>query len=130
VLRYLGQPFSAATASELVAASGLTIDDIIARAHAGDKKAIGAIESTARFLGAGMAVIVNTLSPGQICVGGEIIEAWDIIAPIIRRTIADRALTDAAAATPVVPEKSPSEARLRGATTLVAAPRYAAPKIA
>ena len=116
--------------SDLVATSGLTIDDIIARAHAGDVKAVGAIEATARFLGAGMAVIVNTLSPGHICVGGEIIEAWDIIAPIIRETVAERALTDAAAATPVVPEKAPSEARLRGATTLVAAPRFAAPKIA
>jgi predicted NBD/HSP70 family sugar kinase len=130
VLRYLGQPFSPVTASDLVAQSGLTIDDIIARAHAGDRKAIAAIEATAQFLATGIAVIVNTLSPGQICVGGEIIEAWDIIAPIIRKTIAERALTDAAAVTPVVPEKNPSEARLRGATTLVAAPRYAAPKIA
>jgi predicted NBD/HSP70 family sugar kinase len=130
VLRYLGQPFSAATAAELVASSGITIDDVIARAHAGDRKAISAIEATAHFLGTGIAVIVNTLSPGQICVGGEIIEAWDIIAPIIRKIVAERALTDSAAATPVVPEKAPSEARLRGATTLVAAPRYAAPKIA
>ncbi len=130
VLRYLGQPFSPATAAGLVESSGVTIDDIIARAHAGERKAIATIEATAHFLGSGIAIIVNTLSPGQICVGGEIIEAWDIVGPIIRKTVAERALTDAAAATPVVPEKSPSEARLRGATTLVAAPSYAAPKIA
>jgi N-acetylglucosamine repressor len=130
VVRYLGQPFSPETAAELVETSGLTIDDIIARAHAGDAKAVAAIEETAHYLATGIAVIVNTLSPGQICVGGEIIEAWGIIAPIIRKVVAERALTDAAAATPVVPEKAPSEARLRGATTLVAAPRFAAPKIA
>src|SRR4051812_21218252 len=94
VLRYLGHPFSAETAADLVATSGLTIDDIIARAHAGDAKAVSAIETTAGHLASGIAVIVNTLSPGMICVGGEIIEAWDIIAPIIRKTVADRALTD------------------------------------
>ncbi len=130
VMRYLGQPFAAPTARGIVEASGLNIDDVIARAHAGDAKAIAAIEATARYLGAGLAVIVNTLSPAQICIGGEIIEAWDIIAPSLRKTIAERALTDVAAATPVVPEKAPSQARLRGATTLVAAPRFAAPNIA
>ncbi len=129
-MRYLGQPFAAPTARGIVEASGLNIDDVIARAHAGDAKAIAAIEATARYLGAGLAVIVNTLSPAQICIGGEIIEAWDIIAPSIRKIIAERALTDVAAATPVVPEKAPSQARLRGATTLVAAPRFAAPNIA
>ena len=130
IVRYLGQAFSAATASAIVAASGLTMDDIIARAHSGDAKAVKAIEETARHLGAGLAVIVNTLSPAQICIGGEIIEAWDIIAPVIRAVIAERALTDIASQTPIVAEKSPSQARLRGATTLVAAPRFAAPKIA
>ena len=130
IIRYLGQTFSAATASAIVAASGLTMDDIIARAHSGDAKAIRAIEETAQHLGAGLAVIVNTLSPAQICIGGEIIEAWDIIAPVIRSVIAQRALTDIASQTPIVAEKSPSQARLRGATTLVAAPRFAAPKIA
>ncbi len=120
----------APTARSIIEASGLTIDDVIARANTGDKKAIAAIESTARYLGDGIAVIVNTLSPAQICIGGEIIEAWGLIAPIIRDTIARRALTDNAAATPIVPEKAPSQARLRGATTLVAAPKFAAPQIA
>ena len=130
VTRYLGQPFSPATARSIVQSSGLTIDDVIARAHAGDDKAVAAIEATARYLGAGLAVIVNTLSPAQICIGGEITEAWDLIAPIMRKTISERALTDVASVTPIVPEKAPSQARLRGATTLVAAPRFAAPKIA
>ncbi|MDB4889639.1 MAG: hypothetical protein JWL61_1494 [Gemmatimonadetes bacterium] len=128
--RYLGQPFSPATARGIVEASGLTIDDVIARSRLGDARARSAIDETARHLGAGLAVIINTLSPAQICVGGEITEAWVEIEPTIRGVIAARALTDIAAATPVFPEKTPSQARLRGATTLVAAPRFAAPKIA
>jgi predicted NBD/HSP70 family sugar kinase len=130
VVRYLGQDFSPATARSIVDSSGLTIDDVIARARSGDARARSAVHETAEHLGAGLSVIVNTLSPAQICVGGEIAEAWDEIEPILRRVISARALTDNAAATAVYPEESPSQARLRGATALVAAPRFAAPSIA
>jgi predicted NBD/HSP70 family sugar kinase len=130
VVRYLGKEFSPGTARKYVQASGLTIADVIARARGGDKKAVGALEETARYLGVGLSVIVNTLSPSLICVGGEIAEAWGMLEPIIRKTIAARALTDNAAITPVIPEMATSEARLRGATVLVAAPLFAAPSIA
>jgi hypothetical protein len=48
------------------------------------------------------------------------------MAPIIREEIAKRALTLAAAATPIVPDSAPAEYRLRGAVALVTAPGYAA----
>jgi predicted NBD/HSP70 family sugar kinase len=89
-----------------------------------------ALEATARYLGAGLAVIINTLSPAEIFVGGEIAEAWDQIAPTIRRVIGERALTEGSAETPIVPEAASGYPRLRGATALVAAPLYAAPRIA
>jgi N-acetylglucosamine repressor len=130
VVRYLGQPFSPATARSLVASSGLSITDVIARMRSGDQRAAFAVMETARHLGAALAVIIKALSPAQICVGGEITEAWEEIEPMLVRAIADRALTDSAAATPVYPEKATAQARLRGATALVAAPRFAAPKIA
>jgi hypothetical protein len=75
-------------------------------------------------------VIVNTLNPAQIFVGGEITEAWEPLAPIITGVIRERALTPLAAATPVVPEPASSYPRLRGATALVAAPVFAAPQVA
>jgi predicted NBD/HSP70 family sugar kinase len=130
VVRYLGQPFSPATARSLVASSGLSITDVIARMRSGDQRAEFAVMETARHLGAALAVIIKALSPAQICVGGEITEAWEEIEPVLVRAIADRALTDSAAATPVYPEKATAQARLRGATALVAAPRFAAPAIA
>jgi N-acetylglucosamine repressor len=130
MVRYLGRKFSPATARGIVEASGISVADVIMRSRSGDGRATRAIEETARHLGAGLAVIINTLSPAQICVGGEIVEAWKDIEPIMRRIIKGRALTDAAATTPVFPEKAGSQARLRGATALVAAPRFAAPSIA
>ncbi len=130
ITRYLGEPFSPTTARAIVSASGLTMSDVIARGRDGDGHAIEALETTARHLGVGLAVIINTLSPSLICVGGEIADAWDLLEPILRGIIAARALTDSAAVTPVIPELATSQARLRGATVLVAAPLFAAPSLA
>ena len=59
-----------------------------ARPRAATPRAVAALEETARHLGGGLAVIVNTLNPAQIFVGGEITEAWDQVGPVIREVIA------------------------------------------
>ena len=128
--RYLGHTFSPTGTRDLLNESGLTMTDVITRSRNGDSRARAAIEETARYLGGGLAVIVNTLNPAQIFVGGEITEAWDQVGPVIREVIAARALTSLAAETTLVPEPASSYPRLRGATALVAAPLFAAPQVA
>ena len=128
--RYLGHRFDPRETRDLLQESGVTIADVIARARAGDARATKALEETARYLGGGLSVIVNTLNPAQIFVGGEITEAWDQLAPVMRSVIEQRALTKRAAATPLVPEPASDYPRLRGATALVAAPVFAAPQVA
>ena len=130
LMRYLGHEFSPTTARELIHSSGLSIVDVIARARAGEAQAVDALQTTARHLGAGLAVIINTLSPAQIFVGGEIADAWDQLLPTIRRVIVSRVLTEDAADTPIVAEAASTFPRLRGGTALVAAPLFAAPRIA
>ena len=128
--RYLGQDFSPTGTRTLLNESKLTITDVLHRAADGDAKARAALDETARFLGRGLAVIVNTLNPAQIFVGGEITEAWEQLAPVMRAMIRERALTSLAAATPIIPEPASNYPRLRGATALVAAPIFAAPQVA
>jgi N-acetylglucosamine repressor len=128
--RYLGHEFSPAVARELLAASGVTMEDIISRADHGDTRAAAALTETARYLGAGLSVIINSLNPAQLYVGGEIVSAWDRIEPVIRDVIQQRALTGGAADTPILAEPPSSHPRLRGATALVAAPTFAAPQVA
>ncbi|HVT40657.1 MAG TPA: ROK family transcriptional regulator [Gemmatimonadaceae bacterium] len=127
--RYLGNEFSPESARTLMIESGLTIADVITRALSGEERATRALEETARYLGIGLAVIINALNPDQIFVGGEITAVWDRISPVIRREIETRALTARAAGTPVSPELG-TYPRLRGATALVAAPMFAAPRVA
>lgn len=128
--RYLGQPFSATASRDLLATTGLTILDVIARARAGDAKALAALQETARYLGLGLGIIINTLNPSQIYLAGEITAAWDQIEPTVRAAIAERALTETAETTPLIPEPVSSYPRLRGATALVAARLFAAPRLA
>jgi predicted NBD/HSP70 family sugar kinase len=90
-----------------------------------DPKAESAIESTARYLGLGLAGVVNTFDPVCVYIGGEITRAWDLIEPTVRSALAERALTAAAAATDIRPVTATEYPRLRGAAALVVAPAYA-----
>jgi predicted NBD/HSP70 family sugar kinase len=107
-----------------------TVEDLIIRARSGDAKAIAALESTARYLGLGLASIVNAVDPARIYVGGEIIAAWDLIEPAVRAALSERALSPDAAKTEIRTVTLEEHPRLRGAATLVAAPAFAAPPIA
>jgi len=107
-----------------------TIDDLIERARSGDSKAVIAIESTARYLGLGLASIVNAVDPARIYVGGEIIAAWDLIEPIVRLALEERALSPDAKRTEIRTVSLEEHPRLRGAVVLVAAPAFAAPAVA
>ena len=107
-----------------------TIDDLIARARARDVKAAAAIASTARYLGLGLASVINALDPTRVYIGGEITQAWDLIEADMRSALAERALTSAAAATDLRPVAATEFPRLRGAAALVIAPAFAVPVVA
>ncbi len=107
-----------------------TVDDLVARARGGDAKAIAALQATARYLGLGLASIVNAVDPACVYVGGEITAAWDLIEGTVRAALSERALTAAAARTELRPVPVHEHSRLHGAAALVAAPAFAAPIVA
>ena len=107
-----------------------SILELIERARAGDAKAIRALETSARFLGLGLANIVKTINPDCIYLSGEITTAWDMIEPIVRKGISERALTEAGARTILRLTHTRDYPRLKGAAALIAAPTFAAPRVA
>jgi predicted NBD/HSP70 family sugar kinase len=122
--RYLSEE---ATAGD---APSFTIDDLLVRARGTDLKARAALEATGRFLGIGLAAVINALDPSAVYVGGEITAAWELVEPTMRAAVAERALTPAVAATPIRPVAAIEYPRLRGAAALVTAPAFAAPVVA
>jgi predicted NBD/HSP70 family sugar kinase len=107
-----------------------TIEDLITRARKDDAKAAAAIQATARYLGLGLANVINVLDPARVYIGGEITAAWDLIGPTVKSALAERALTPAAAAVTISPVNAGEYPRLRGAVALVTAPAFAAPVVA
>jgi N-acetylglucosamine repressor len=129
VARYLGQELATRDSYAHIRETGVTVGDVIARARAGEAAALDALRASGRFIGLGLAVIVNAINPGRIIVGGEIAGAWDLIGRDVMAAMTERTLTQGSAATPVVPEPRDEQTRLRGAAALVVAPIFAAPAI-
>jgi N-acetylglucosamine repressor len=127
--RYFGRDLTDAKLRGAETAT-FSVEDLIARARAGDAKALAAINSTARYLGLGLASIINSLDPTRIYVGGEITTAWSLIEPIVRGALKERTLTDFGGTTEILVVPAEEHPRLRGAVALVAAPAFAAPMVA
>jgi N-acetylglucosamine repressor len=130
--RYFGWNLSKLSPNSLRDAehSSFTVLDLIARARGGDAKATAAIQTTARFLGIGLGTIVNVVNPDCIYVAGEITTAWDLIEGTVRQALTERALTESAGRTPLRVSGTQDSFRLRGAAALIAAPSFAAPRVA
>ena len=128
--RYFGRPVTHAAGPEAAAQKQFSIEDLIARARASDAKAVAALEATARYLGLGLASVINALDPARVFIGGEITLAWDLIEGTVRAAVAERTLTPAAADTEIRPVAATEYPRLQGAAALVAAPAFAAPVVA
>ena len=124
--RYFGQEPDATNVQQ----ASFTIDDLVARARGTDAKALQALQATGRYLGIGLAAVVNALDPANVYIGGEIMTGWDLIEPTLRAALRERALTPAVAAIPIRPVATVEYPRLRGAAALVTAPAFAAPVVA
>ena len=103
-------------------------DDLLRRAHAGEPRAVEAIERAASYLGAGLASLATGLAPEVIVIVGEITAAWDRLGPIVADVVARRSLP--LTATRIVPTDLAMQPRLRGAVTLVVQQHFSAPNVA
>src|SRR5438105_9392800 len=130
--RYFGWNLSKHRPKHLKVAerSSFTVLDLVARARSKDSKALAALLATGRFLGLGIATIINVVNPDCIYLTGEITTAWDLIEATVRQAIAERALTEAATRTPLRVTSTQEYPRLRGAAALIGAPTFAAPRVA
>ena len=123
--RYLGvDPSWRGTAQPLEP----TVQDIVARARAGEARALETLQQTGYYLGRGFSTIVKSIDPRRIYVGGEITAAWDLVAAAVRDAMHDLALVRAEPEIRVVPLGE--HPRLRGAAALVGMPALAAQTVA
>jgi len=110
--------------------AALTVEDVISRSRHGDALADTALRATARFLGVGLAAVVNAVDPSHIYVSGEITSAWDRLGPVVRAALDERTLEPSRGRADIVVVPPQGLPRLRGAAALVTTPAFAAPVVA
>jgi predicted NBD/HSP70 family sugar kinase len=107
----------------------ITMRRLVELSEAGDTAAMQAVRETARYLGIGIAGLVNGLDPEAVVIGGEITKAWGLIEPIINTEVAHKLLDPRTRQ--VVIRRSTFEVRptLKGALTLVLNEQLSVPHI-
>jgi predicted NBD/HSP70 family sugar kinase len=125
--RYLGADASWAG---LPPPGSLTVADVVCRARDGEARAIEALRETGYYLGRGFAVIIKSLDPSRIYLGGDITVGWDLLSSMVRDALREQALANETAATEIKVVQLGERPRLRGAAALVLTPAFAAPTVA
>lgn len=67
---------------------------VAAIAAAGDRTAATAIRETGRYLGIGIANVINALNPSLVVIGGGLTQAADLLLPEVRAVVAERAMPE------------------------------------
>ena len=111
---------------ESVETGSVTIEQVMARARAGEERALEALRGTGYYLGRGFATIIKSLDPRRIYVGGEITEVWDLIAATVRGALREDAVIREAGETEILTVALGEHPRLRGAAALIHTPAFAA----
>jgi N-acetylglucosamine repressor len=110
-------------------AGGRTVPDLVARARAGDARALAALLATGRYLGLGFGSILSAFDPACIYVGGEVTAAWDLIGEVVTQALGERNVGHDLPRDFIRVVSSKDQPRLRGAAALINAPAFAALRV-
>ncbi|MCW2927352.1 MAG: hypothetical protein JWM86_1320 [Thermoleophilia bacterium] len=93
-------------------------ETVLRLAHAGDASCVALLERLGERLGVALANLVNIFNPGMIAVGGGLTPALDIILPVARQMLVERALPPGNTFVEVVPAKFGPDAGMVGAALM------------
>jgi predicted NBD/HSP70 family sugar kinase len=99
--------------------SDLTVDRMIALAHAGDPGCQRVLADAGRTVGGVAAVLCNQFNPGRIVVGGELAGAGELLLEPLRQAVRRHAIPAAADDAEIVAGELGGRAELLGAVALV-----------
>jgi predicted NBD/HSP70 family sugar kinase len=103
------------------------VDAVIAEALAGSDVALGAFEAIGRWLGLGLAGLVNVFNPRLVVMGGLFGRIHTLVAPSLGAELERRALPGSRSLVEVVPARLGVDAPLLGAAELAFEPLLSDP---
>jgi glucokinase len=93
----------------------ITAQTVYAAAHRGDAVAREVVRDTARFLGAGLANLLNIFNPDRVVIAGGVTAAGDALFVPLKAEVRRRAFTPAVNAAEIVAGELPGTAGVVGA---------------
>jgi predicted NBD/HSP70 family sugar kinase len=87
----------------------------------GDPVALPAVEEVGRWLGAGLAGLVNAFNPQRVVLGGYLATMWPLVDQIVQAELRVRVMAPALEALEIKPAQLGTEATLLGAAELALA---------
>lgn len=102
-------------------------DALLAEAEAGDPTALDAFADTARWLGIGLAGIINVINPSLVLLGGRLTASYPFVRSTLEAELDRRVLRASRRLVRVVPTSLGDDAPLLGAAELAFGPLLADP---
>ena len=96
----------------------ITSAQVYQSAREGDAMALRAMREMGRFLGVGIASLINIFNPEMVVIGGRVKDAWDLFIDATREEIRKRAFEYPAARTKIVPSLLGDDAGMVGAAAV------------
>jgi glucokinase len=96
----------------------ITSAQIYQAARDGDTTARRAMQEMGRYLGVGIANLINIFNPEMLVIGGRVKDAWDLFIDATREEIRKRAFEYPAARTKIVPSALGDDAGMVGAAAV------------
>jgi glucokinase len=97
----------------------LTAEDVYKAACDGDNLARDLLKDAGRYLGVGIANIINILGPEAVILSGGLVGAWDIYVKEAIREASRRAFRDLFNKVEIIPSELPDDAGIIGSAGLV-----------
>lgn len=97
----------------------LTIPLVVRAAESGDPVAQQALSETGRYIGIGLANLINALNPEMVVFGGILSLAKEFLMPVIQETVSVRALRWSSRSAQVVVAAYGSDACVMGAVAMI-----------
>ncbi len=97
----------------------ITFNHVIQAAEAGDSVALDALQDVGKWLGIGIANLVNTFNPELVILGGALALASNILLPVIEATVREQSLEPSQHVLRIGTSVHRSEACVVGAAALV-----------
>lgn len=97
----------------------LTTQAILDAARAGDAVCLRALNDTGRYLGVGIANLINTFNPSLVAFGGALSLADEFLMPVVHQVVQERAMEQPRRVARVVVSAFRSDACVMGGVALV-----------